>query len=692
MTPASRKKIISNDRARAGSAGAGNGTSTGGRDERIIALLNELGTRLIRSEKERIALNAKLQDYDGFLARLENTDHALRQWQQRIEKEQQAQGEKLRRADALTRKIEEALAQQERINRRLEKITQDKMRMIGKLERIEETVIQTRDALEAKALVLLTDRSTAAQTGAPQVPASINDGTDLHAAKRDAVNLLWNRKSYLQAASVAAIVALAAFGGWAISQLPPAPIVTVPYQDSVQKDNVAEHEVTAPSEEEASTPAQTETKIDPLAMDDKALTQSFEQDEAALGAALNQIEPSIPAAAPVKEETVKEKAEEKKEEAVKPAAFTPSAQKDSGKTVKIEDADIESFVTAQKETKPLAQRIKPDKNLPSVIAEIEKKAFDGVPEAQHDLAAIYTAGHGGVSINYERAAKWFREAALQGVANARYNLGVLYQQGLGVEKSTDKAIGWYRAAAQLGHPEAQYNLGIAHIEGEGAEYNPRLAAQFFENAANSGIVEASYNLGLIHENGLLGDPTPKEALYWYKRAADAGSPEAKIALEQLAKSMNISLKDIDAIFTASQKTDGAAVTAKKPAAKNTTAKKTAPESKAGTANAALNPFPKVPVSDAAPAQETGSDSAIIAQIQEQLIRLGLYPGPADGISGPQTEDAIRSYQSSHGLDRTGRANEALLVHMLTNELESTITPGGLNEEDLLPPGEFGARN
>src|SRR5690606_34548420 len=60
-------------------------------------------------------------------------------------------------------------------------------------------------------------------------------------------------------------------------------------------------------------------------------------------------------------------------------------------------ARTDAFIRANsKFDKALSDRIKPDANLPAAIQAIEKKAFEGIPEAQHDLAAIYTAGHGGV--------------------------------------------------------------------------------------------------------------------------------------------------------------------------------------------------------------------------------------------------------------------------------------------------------
>ncbi|HBR67817.1 MAG TPA: hypothetical protein DEA55_00380, partial [Rhodospirillaceae bacterium] len=67
------------------------------------------------------------------------------------------------------------------------------------------------------------------------------------------------------------------------------------------------------------------------------------------------------------------------------------------------------------------------------------------------------------------------------------------------------------------------------------------------------------------------------------------------------------------------------------------------------------------VSAVVPQQDT--QRAAVAQVQEYLMQLGLYPGPADGMEGPLTKDAIRSYQLFNDLEDTGEVNEALLAHM-----------------------------
>jgi peptidoglycan hydrolase-like protein with peptidoglycan-binding domain len=50
----------------------------------------------------------------------------------------------------------------------------------------------------------------------------------------------------------------------------------------------------------------------------------------------------------------------------------------------------------------------------------------------------------------------------------------------------------------------------------------------------------------------------------------------------------------------------------------------------------------------------------MAQVQENLRRMGYYRGQVDGLSGPSTRAAIRAYQIDRGLQVTGRIDSELL--------------------------------
>ena len=63
---------------------------------------------------------------------------------------------------------------------------------------------------------------------------------------------------------------------------------------------------------------------------------------------------------------------------------------------------------------------------------------------------------------YEKAAEWFTSAAEQGLPESQYNLGILYYDGNGVEKSRDKAREYLVQAAEQDYQKAIDSLGLNH--------------------------------------------------------------------------------------------------------------------------------------------------------------------------------------------------------------------------------------
>jgi uncharacterized caspase-like protein len=79
----------------------------------------------------------------------------------------------------------------------------------------------------------------------------------------------------------------------------------------------------------------------------------------------------------------------------------------------------------------------------------------GDAEAETTVAEIYERGLGGPA-NYEAALMWYRKAADQKYSRALFNLGTLYEQGLGVEQDKLKALNLYRQAWGLPEDSVMY--------------------------------------------------------------------------------------------------------------------------------------------------------------------------------------------------------------------------------------------
>jgi membrane-bound lytic murein transglycosylase B len=50
-------------------------------------------------------------------------------------------------------------------------------------------------------------------------------------------------------------------------------------------------------------------------------------------------------------------------------------------------------------------------------------------------------------------------------------------------------------------------------------------------------------------------------------------------------------------------------------------------------------------------------------MQDALRRLGHYPDPSDGLVGPKTRAAIRTYQATSGLPQDGFPDQDLLARL-----------------------------
>jgi len=97
---------------------------------------------------------------------------------------------------------------------------------------------------------------------------------------------------------------------------------------------------------------------------------------------------------------------------------------------------------------------------------IEDDAYRGSAASQFLMGQFY--GYEDtyyVSINYTKAAYWWREAALNGNADGYGNLGWAYENGKGVTKNMQKAIECYRNGAEKDNTYCLYQLGRLYENG-----------------------------------------------------------------------------------------------------------------------------------------------------------------------------------------------------------------------------------
>lgn len=117
--------------------------------------------------------------------------------------------------------------------------------------------------------------------------------------------------------------------------------------------------------------------------------------------------------------------------------------------------------------------------------EWQSLAESGHRDAQFNLALLYENGLG-VERDGVIAAQWYRRAGEQGDRTAQAYLGEMHAQGLGVARDDVEALVWYRRAAELGHPAAQYNVGVFYAMGRGVAPNDVQAYAWLTVAEENG--------------------------------------------------------------------------------------------------------------------------------------------------------------------------------------------------------------
>lgn len=87
-------------------------------------------------------------------------------------------------------------------------------------------------------------------------------------------------------------------------------------------------------------------------------------------------------------------------------------------------------------------------------------------------------------------------------------------------------------------------------------------------------------------------------------------------------------------------------------------------------------FVPTPAPTATPALlKKGDDGGSVSQMQERLKQLGYYNGTVDGDFGGGTEEAVRLFQSQHGLDVDGVAAQMTFSVLYSDQAKQvTITP------------------
>lgn len=160
----------------------------------------------------------------------------------------------------------------------------------------------------------------------------------------------------------------------------------------------------------------------------------------------------------------------------------------------------------------------------TALTEWQPLAENGHVSAQFNLGVMYDEGRG-VDASRDEAIKWWTKAGEQGDIQAQHNLALLYIAG--GDGNYEKATLWLKRAADSGSIPSQYSLGRMYGYGFGVEKSEAESFRFVKMAAESGFDKAQYKLGKMYRDGEGTAVDPGEAGRWFQAAAERGHANAQ---------------------------------------------------------------------------------------------------------------------------------------------------------------------
>ena len=151
---------------------------------------------------------------------------------------------------------------------------------------------------------------------------------------------------------------------------------------------------------------------------------------------------------------------------------------------------------------------------------------DPQPHVAYYLGLARIQGDCGYSADPVQGIELVRLAAEQGLRSAEFQLGMAYEEGVGVGRDLAEALAWFQRAADKGLPPAQWRVGISHVRGEVGPADPEKAVEWFSRAAASGHVDGLTSLAVMYATGSGVDKDTAKALSLYQQAVDAGGVHA----------------------------------------------------------------------------------------------------------------------------------------------------------------------
>ncbi|MCC8153803.1 MAG: hypothetical protein LIP01_06040, partial [Tannerellaceae bacterium] len=144
------------------------------------------------------------------------------------------------------------------------------------------------------------------------------------------------------------------------------------------------------------------------------------------------------------------------------------------------------------------------------------------PEAYLTKAWYYFKGDM-LEKNISKAQELLQKGMELGSGNAAYQLGNLYEQGIGTENDTPdyvKALEYYEKAAELGYLPGYERCGLYYLNGYAGEADMEKCLSYYEKGSSHGSPYCKVELGLLYLNGNGVEENEETAFTLFQEAAE----------------------------------------------------------------------------------------------------------------------------------------------------------------------------
>ncbi len=140
-----------------------------------------------------------------------------------------------------------------------------------------------------------------------------------------------------------------------------------------------------------------------------------------------------------------------------------------------------------------------------------KSAEQDNDQAENSLANMYYTGYEGIDRSYTSALEWFQKSADKNNPDSIYSLGIMHENGEGVNKDYVKSVDFYKKAfdlykisAENGDSNAEFKLGEMYFKGRGIDKDVNKAIEYYKKSAEKDNIKAIEFLGNIYYKGEKG--------------------------------------------------------------------------------------------------------------------------------------------------------------------------------------------